>query len=102
MQKAFMHELFHLQQGFIWGSTAVQLPSLLHQNGGAQDCIASLRITLTLPFCAAAGQPHATPNEVFIAIETLLPTGKGQFLELWAAKGSSRPGWTHIVESSNK
>ncbi len=46
----------------------------------------------------AAGQPHATPEEVFIAIETLLPTGKGEFLELWAAKGASKEGWTHVAQ----
>ncbi|KAK9839357.1 hypothetical protein WJX84_007602 [Apatococcus fuscideae] len=57
----------------------------------AFDCVAS-----------SPGQPHATPNEVFIAIETLLPTGKGEFLELWAANGTSRPGWTHVAEISSK
>jgi hypothetical protein len=30
----------------------------------------------------------------------MLPTGKGAFLELWAAKGAPRPGWTHVVEGS--
>lgn len=34
-----------------------------------------------------------------MAIETLLPTCKGRFLELWAPRSVKRPGWTHIVES---
>ena len=38
------------------------------------------------------------PEETFVAIETLLPTGKGSFLELWAPRGVRRPGWTHVVE----
>lgn len=38
------------------------------------------------------------PEETFVAIETLLPTGKGRFLELWAPQGVHRPGWTHVVE----
>ena len=108
MQEGLMHNLFHSMRGFIRGSIADQLPSLAYRIQGGQDCITQKccyvdslrRMALNLP-CAAAGQPHATPNEVFVAIETLLPTGKGQFLELWAAKGSSRPGWTHIVESSS-
>lgn len=40
------------------------------------------------------------PDEVFVAIETLLPSGKGKFLELWAEAGVQRPGWTHVVETS--
>ncbi|KAK9867049.1 hypothetical protein WJX84_006607 [Apatococcus fuscideae] len=62
---------------------------LRHQRNpdAAFDCIA-----------ASPGQPHATPEEVFIAIETLLPTGKGEFLELWAAKGASKEGWTHVAQ----
>jgi hypothetical protein len=38
------------------------------------------------------------PDETFVAIETLLPTGKGKFLELWAPRGVRRPGWTHVAE----
>lgn len=33
-----------------------------------------------------------------MAIETLLPTGKGKFLELWAKQGAARPGWTRLSE----
>ncbi|KAL4447954.1 hypothetical protein ABPG75_005173 [Micractinium tetrahymenae] len=40
------------------------------------------------------------PEEVFVAIETLLPTAKGRFLELWAPRGVHRPGWTHVVEAA--
>jgi hypothetical protein len=40
------------------------------------------------------------PAEVFDTIETLLPTGKGLFLELWAPTAVGRAGWTHVVESS--
>lgn len=29
---------------------------------------------------------------------SLLPTGKGRFLELWAPKQAGREGWTHMVE----
>lgn len=44
------------------------------------------------------GGRRAVPEETFVAIETLLPTGKGRFLELWAPQGVHRPGWTHVVE----
>lgn len=44
-----------------------------------------------------AGAQRLVPEETFVAIETLLPTGKGAFLELWAPRGVRRPGWTHIV-----
>ena len=47
---------------------------------------------------ATAGGRRAVPEETFVAIETLLPTGKGSFLELWAPQGVRRPGWTHLVE----
>lgn len=43
-------------------------------------------------------KPGGVPSEVYKAIETLLPTGKDKFLELWAEKGVSREGWTHLVE----
>ena len=49
-----------------------------------------------------AGQAKGVPDETFVAIETLLPTGKGKFLELWAARNVQRAGWTHIVEASMK
>ena len=45
-----------------------------------------------------AGARAAIPDEAIVAIETLLPTGKGRFLELWAPRGVHRPGWTHGVE----
>ncbi|KAL3145500.1 hypothetical protein ABBQ32_003324 [Trebouxia sp. C0010 RCD-2024] len=51
---------------------------------------------------ALEGQAKGIPDETFVAIETLLPTGKGKFLELWAARNVQRPGWTHIVEVSIK
>jgi hypothetical protein len=38
------------------------------------------------------------PAQVFSTIETMLPTGKGLFLELWASAEAGRAGWTHIVE----
>lgn len=49
---------------------------------------------------AVAGRSGAAsaPEETFVAVETLLPTGKGQLLELWAPQGVKRPGWTHVVE----
>ncbi|PRW51014.1 putative aarF domain-containing kinase chloroplastic [Chlorella sorokiniana] len=53
------------------------------------DCLA------TLP-----GGGTAVPEEAFVALETLLPTGKGAFLELWAPQGVRRPGWTHVVEAA--
>ena len=45
-----------------------------------------------------AGREWDVPAEVFTTIETLLPTGKGAFLELWAPTEAGRAGWTHIVE----
>lgn len=47
---------------------------------------------------AAEGEPMGIPEETYVAIETLLPTGKGKLLELWSEKGVKRPGWTHVVE----
>ena len=44
------------------------------------------------------GRDWAVPKEVYNTIETLLPTGKGLFCELWAARGRRRPGWTHVAE----
>ena len=35
---------------------------------------------------------------MFTMIETLLPTGKGHFLELWAAPAKQRPGWVHMCQ----
>jgi N6-adenosine-specific RNA methylase IME4 len=52
------------------------------------DCVAS-----------AVGGGAATPAEVFTAIETLLPTAAGRFVELYASSGSGREGWTHVVEA---
>ena len=49
--------------------------------------------------CAGAGQVLGVPEEAFHAIETLLPTGKGSFLELWAPCSAARSGWTHIAET---
>ncbi len=43
-----------------------------------------------------AGGALDPPEEALVAIETLLPTGKGKFLELWAAPDVRRPGWTHV------
>lgn len=40
----------------------------------------------------------AVPEAVFSAIETLLPSGMGRFMELWAAPAQCRPGWTHVCE----
>ncbi len=45
-----------------------------------------------------AGREWDVPVEVFDSIETLLPTGKGKFLELWAPTQAGREGWTHVVE----
>ena len=42
------------------------------------------------------------PEEAFHAIETLLPTGKGKFLELWAAYNACRPGWVHVAEAADE
>jgi hypothetical protein len=47
-----------------------------------------------------AGRNWATPREVLSIIETLLPTGMGSFLELWAPQGPSRPGWTHLCQEA--
>ncbi len=47
----------------------------------------------------AAGGGAGVPEEAFVAIETLLPTGKGKFVELWAPRDVRRPGWTHLVQA---
>lgn len=46
-----------------------------------------------------AGAEWQVPPEVYCTIETLLPTGMGAFLELWAARGALREGWTHVAEA---
>ncbi|KAK9805733.1 hypothetical protein WJX73_003191 [Symbiochloris irregularis] len=53
---------------------------------------------------SSPGQPWAVPEEAYVAIETMLPTGKGQFLELWGAADAMavRPGWTHIAQPPQK
>ena len=38
------------------------------------------------------------PEEAYLALETLLPTGMGSFLELWAARDAFRDGWTFVVD----
>ena len=48
-----------------------------------------------------AGQAFEVPEETYETIETMLPSGKGHFLELWAKRGYVRPGWTHIAEMRN-
>jgi hypothetical protein len=50
----------------------------------------------------AAGREWDMPAQVFSTIETMLPTGKGLFLELWAAAEAGRAGWTHIVEQQQE
>lgn len=51
---------------------------------------------------ASPGQAREIPDETLVAIETLLPTGKGKFLELWATRNVRRPGWTHIAQRVTK
>lgn len=46
---------------------------------------------------AASGAAHCVPDEIYTAIETLLPTSAGQRLELWAPRGTPRTGWSHVV-----
>lgn len=53
------------------------------------DCLASVR---------GVDGEVSMPDETFVMVETLLPTGKGQLLELWAPRGVRRPGWHHVVE----
>lgn len=52
----------------------------------------------TFPSLSRSAGAAGVPEEAFVAIETLLPTGKGKFLELWAPREVRRPGWTHLVE----
>lgn len=62
-----------------------------------------MRSGLSATPCTAisfAGREWDVPAEVFATIETLLPTGKGAFLELWAPEESGRAGWTHVVEQA--
>lgn len=55
------------------------------------DCVLLLSVL-------CVGREWDVPVEVFDSIETLLPTGKGLFLELWAPTQAGRAGWTHMVE----
>lgn len=54
---------------------------------------------VTFDCLPAEGAGRKVPEEVFVAVETLLPTAKGRFLELWAPRGVHRPGWTHVAEA---
>ncbi|KAL4425126.1 hypothetical protein ABPG77_008231 [Micractinium sp. CCAP 211/92] len=56
---------------------------------------------VTFDCLPAEGAGRKVPEEVFVAIETLLPTAKGRFLELWAPCGVHRPGWTHVAEAGD-
>lgn len=47
--------------------------------------------------CVAEGGWHV-PEEAYLALETLLPTGMGSFLEIWAADGAFRDGWTFVSD----
>ncbi|GMH35742.1 hypothetical protein BSKO_03610 [Bryopsis sp. KO-2023] len=38
------------------------------------------------------------PEQVYQSLETMLPQGKGKFLELWSDSESARPGWVHMCE----
>jgi hypothetical protein len=55
-----------------------------------------LDMVLTTGFLLVQGQ--ANPEEVFLTIETLLPTGKGALLELFAPLHAHREGWVHIAQ----
>ncbi|GFR49406.1 hypothetical protein Agub_g11458, partial [Astrephomene gubernaculifera] len=46
----------------------------------------------------ADGCGREVPAEVLTSLETLLPGGRGAFLELWAMRGVRRPGWDHVSE----
>lgn len=74
--------------------------------GTAHQSLAQEQLSAHVLGCAAcmclAGREWDVPVEVFDSIETLLPTGKGRFLELWAPTQAGREGWTHMVEQSGE
>lgn len=41
------------------------------------------------------------PGEVHTTLETMLPKGKGKFLELWAPDQDLTPGWNRISQSED-
>lgn len=43
-------------------------------------------------------QEHSNPEQVYETIETLLPTGKGALLEMFAPPHAHREGWVHVVQ----
>ncbi|MEW5318452.1 MAG: hypothetical protein WDW38_009673 [Sanguina aurantia] len=47
---------------------------------------------------ASEGCLWQVPPQVYATIETMLPTGLGQFLELGAARHKSRAGWDHVSQ----
>ena len=57
-----------------------------------------LAVPTSNPGNSETGQAFEVPEETYETIETMLPSGKGQFLELWAKPGCIRSGWTHIAE----
>jgi hypothetical protein len=59
-----------------------------------------LQLAETCDCGVLAGREWDVPVEVFNSIETLLPTGKGRFLELWAPSQAGRAGWTHVAEAA--
>ncbi|GAB4814852.1 hypothetical protein N2152v2_001898 [Parachlorella kessleri] len=122
-QKQHIHQVCRLvnRWGFVYvenltwvwlspGDEVLQLPSplvrsshltllIFRREGEGKDIELRHQRTADVTFGTTAmtqGGGMAVPEEVFAAIETLLPTGKGRFLELWAPRGAHREGWTHI------
>lgn len=70
-------------------------PALLIKGCPHAPLHACLPMLLPCPGC-----PHAPPPEVYATLETMLPgeVASGSCLELWAAQGSARQGWTRVLE----
>lgn len=88
LSQATQHPCAHLQSCFLQPLIAV--PS-----AAAYRCLLDPAPGAAFVF---SGREWDVPVEVFDSIETLLPTGKGLFLELWAPAAAGRAGWTHVVE----
>jgi hypothetical protein len=79
------------------------LPVLLssHRKGWQAGVASGPQHPAELRGCGVlAGREWDVPVEVFNSIETLLPTGRGRFLELWAPAQAGRAGWTHLAEAA--
>ena len=68
----------------------------------SRPCERGITVLRRTCWCPTVGQAVRMPEEAFVTIETLLPTGEGRFLELWAPQGASRTGWVQVAAGQSE